>query len=382
MRKKEFRRRWTNYVPVFAVALVLVCSVLAFSVADKADIRLADKADVQIIENKAKPSGSERLILTKEITIGKLEQGGSAFGTVAGADATADGRIFVLDFKAKKVDVFDPNGKKLKEFGQEGQGPGEWNAPSGLQLLSDRELMINDGGNRKLIYLDLEGKMTREVSYAKKLAMMKVIDCGGQYLSSEMGMEGNSIAYTIAKYDADFSQLFKIDTLLMASPLGGGKINPFAIAYDYCLDGRGNIIYARSSSYEIKYFNSEGQLIKIVRKEYRPQSISQKDKEEILKQIPETTGMNLKEMVVFPDNYPAFSGFFVDEENRLYVRTYEKGKTKDSYLVDIFSPEGKLVTRCEMAGEAFLAKKGKIYTIEKDEEGYQYICRYQATWKK
>ncbi|HQO75882.1 MAG TPA: hypothetical protein PLB50_04305 [Candidatus Saccharicenans sp.] len=168
----------------------------------------------------------------------------------------------------------------------------------------------------------------------------------------------------------------------MASPLGGGKINPFAIAYDYCLDGHGNIIYARSSSYEIKYFNSEGQLIKIVRKEYRPQSISQKDKEEILKQIPETPGMNLKEMVVFPDNYPAFSGFFIDEQNRLYVRTYEKGKSKDSYLVDIFSPEGKLITRCEMAGEAFLAKKGKIYTIEKDEEGYQYICRYQATWKK
>ena len=26
MRKKEFRRRWTNYVPVFTVALVLVFS--------------------------------------------------------------------------------------------------------------------------------------------------------------------------------------------------------------------------------------------------------------------------------------------------------------------------------------------------------------------
>jgi len=50
--------------------------------------------------------------------------------------------------------------------------------------------------------------------------------------------------------------------------------------------------------------------------------------------------------------------------------------------VDIFSPEGKLVTRCEMPDGAFLAKKGKIYTIEKDEEGYQYICRYKATWKK
>ena len=90
----------------------------------------------------------------------------------------------------------------------------------------------------------------------------------------------------------------------------------------------------------------------------------------------------MKELVVFPDNYTAFSGFFIDEQNRLYVRTYEKGKAKDSYLVDIFSAEGKLIARCEMTGQAFLAKNGKIYTIEKDEEVYQYICCYQATGKK
>jgi len=279
--------------------LVLAFSTRAYPAAENIKVTPADKADVQIIENKAKPSGSEKLILTKEITIGKLQEGGSIFNGLGGAVVTSDGHIIALDSKDKKIKIFDATGQKLKEFGQEGQGPGEWTSPIIIQLISDREIMISDVGNRKLVYFDLEGKMLREVSYAKKLAMMKIIDAGGQYVGCEMGMEGNSIAYTIAKYDADFNQLFKIDTLLMASPLGGGKINPFAIAYDYCLDGRGNIIYARSSSYEIKYFNSEGQLIKIVRKEYRPQSISQKDKEEILKQIPETTGMNLKEMVVF-----------------------------------------------------------------------------------
>jgi hypothetical protein len=35
-----------------------------------------------------------------------------------------------------------------------------------------------------------------------------------------------------------------------------------------------------------------------------------------------------------------------------------------------------------MSGQAFLWKNGKLYKVEKDEEGYQYICRYQATWKK
>lgn len=341
-----------------------------------------DKTDVQVIENKARPSGSETLTLKKELTIGKLEEGGSLFGAIAGAVVTADGRIVVLDSKEKKIKIFDPAGKMLKEFGREGQGPGEWSMPVGLQLVSDHQLIVTDGGARKLVYLDLEGNLWKEVSYAKKLALMKIIEWGSRYVATEMGLEGNSLAYNVAVYDANFDQLFKIDTLLMPMPIGGSKINPFDIAYDYCLDSKGNIIYGRATAYEIKYFTPEGKLFRIVRKEYQPQTISEKDKQDLLKMIPETGGINLKEMVVFPANFPAFSSFFLDEEDRLYVRTYEKGKAPDSYIWDIFSQEGKFIVRCEMPQGTFLLKGGKLYAVEKDEEDYQYICRYQATWKK
>ncbi|MDD8020446.1 MAG: 6-bladed beta-propeller [Acidobacteriota bacterium] len=381
MIKKELRLRWLILVPVLVVALVSGFSTQASATTAKGVTKIANKAAVQIVENKAKPAGTEKLILTKEITIGKLQEGGSIFNGLGGAEVTSDGHIIALDSKDKKIKIFDAAGQKLKEFGQEGQGPGEWTSPIVLQLISDREIMVSDAGNRKLVYLDLEGKMLKEVSYAKKLAMMKIIDCGGQYVGCEMGMEGNSIAYTIAKYDPEFNQLFKIDTLLMPVPVGGTRINPFDIIYEFCLDNRGNIIYSRLSTYEIKYFTPAGQLFRIVRKEYKPQSLTEKDKEEMFKQMPETTGVNLREMFDFPDKYPAISDFFVDELDRLYVRTNEKGKAKDSYLIDIFSPEGKLIYRCEIAGTPFLVKNGKLYTIEKDEEGYQYICRYQATWK-
>ncbi|MBC7361587.1 MAG: 6-bladed beta-propeller [Candidatus Aminicenantes bacterium] len=341
-----------------------------------------DKADAQIIENKARPSGTETLTLKKELTIGKLEEGGSLFGTIAGAAVTADGRIVVLDSKEKKIKIFDPAGKLLKEFGREGQGPGEWSMPVGLQLVSNRQLIVADGGGRKLVYLDLEGNLLKEVSYAKKLALMKIIERGSCYLATEMGLEGNSLTYNVALYDANFDQLFKIDTLLMPMPTGGSKINPFDTAYDYCLDSKGNIIYGRATAYEIKYFTPEGKLFKVVRKEYQPQAISEKDKQDILKMIPETAGINLKEMLAFPEKYPAFSSLFVDEEDRLYVRTYERGKVRDSYVVDIFNQEGKLIARCEMPEGGFLMKGGKLYAVEKDEEDYQYLSRYQATWKK
>ncbi|HQH60411.1 MAG TPA: 6-bladed beta-propeller [Candidatus Saccharicenans sp.] len=382
MRKKELSVGWIISLSIMVTTLALAFSSRAYSGAENIKTSPADKTDVQIIENKAKPSGSEKLILTKEITIGKLQEGGSIFNGLGGAEVTSDGRIIALDSKDKKIKIFDAAGQKLKEFGQEGQGPGEWTSPIVLQLISDREIMVSDAGNRKLVYLDLEGKMLKEVSYAKKLAMMKIIDAGGQYVGCEMGMEGNSIAYTIAKYDAEFNQLFKIETLLMPVPVSGTKINPFDIIYDFCLDNRGNIIYSSKSGYEIKYYTPTGQLFRIVRKEYKPEPLTEKDKEEMLKQMPQNAGINFRELFDFPATYPAISTFLVDEKDRLYVRTNEKGKTKDSYFIDIFSPEGKFIYRCELVGTPFLMKNGKLYTEEKDEEGYQYICRYQATWKK
>jgi hypothetical protein len=382
MRKKVFSIGWIVSLSILVTTLVLAFSTRAYPAAENIKVTPADKADVQIIENKAKPSGSEKLILTKEITIGKLQEGGSIFNGLGGAVVTSDGHIIALYSKDKNIKILDATGQKLKEFGQEGQGPGEWTLPIIIPLISDLEIMVSDAGNRKLVYFDLEGKMLREVSYAKKLAMMKIIDAGGQYVGCEMGMESNSIAYTIAKYDAEFNQLFKIETLTMPVPLGGTRINPFNIIYDFCLDNRGNIIYSRLNAYEIKYFTPTGQLFKIVRKDYKPQPLTEKDKEEMFKQMPSNTGVNLRELFDFPDTYPAVSTFFVDEQDRLYVRTNEKGKAKDSYLVDIFSPEGKLIYRDEIAGTPILVKNGKVYTVEKDEEGYQYICRYQATWKK
>ncbi|HOM93684.1 MAG TPA: 6-bladed beta-propeller [Candidatus Saccharicenans sp.] len=382
MRKKELSVGWIISLSIMVTTLALAFSSRAYSGAENIKTSPADKTDVQIIENKAKPSGSEKLILTKEITIGKLQEGGSIFNGLGGAEVTSDGRIIALDSKDKKIKIFDAAGQKIKEFGQEGQGPGEWTSPIVLQLISDREIMVSDAGNRKLVYLDLEGKMLKEVSYAKKLAMMKIIDAGGQYVGCEMGMEGNSIAYTIAKYDAEFNQLFKIETLLMPVPVSGTKINPFDIIYDFCLDNRGNIIYSSKSGYEIKYYTPTGQLFRIVRKEYKPEPLTEKDKEEMLKQMPQNAGINFRELFDFPATYPAISTFLVDEKDRLYVRTNEKGKTKDSYFIDIFSPEGKFIYRCELVGTPFLMKNGKLYTEEKDEEGYQYICRYQATWKK
>lgn len=376
MKKIEF------YLRTFILTLILIIDWLpGFLESSYAE---TNKENVQIVENRSKPEKLETLILKKEKNIGNSEKGSRIFGAIAGFGVIDDGRLVVLDSIDKKIKIIDSSGKVLKEFGREGQGPGEWRSPIILQLISDRLIMISDPGNRKILYLDLDGNLIKEVSYARKMNIIKIIEDGGKFIASEMGPEGSSIAYTVSKYNGNFNQLFKIDNWLMPLPMRSSKINFFDMIYCFCLDSEGNIVYSRGTNYEIKYFTPEGKLFRIVRKEYQPQSITQKDKEKILGMLPRTQGVNMKEMIVFPEKFPPFSSFFMDEKNRLYVKTYEKGKSINTYMVDIFNHEGKFIGRCEMPSDILdltaVWKADKLYLVEKDEEGYPSIGVYISKW--
>lgn len=374
MRKKKF----SAVSPIVNWALALT----VFFIVGPGLFPASNPPEVQVVENKLKPQGSQQLILKKELTVGQMAEGGSLFGNISGVDLARDGRLFILDGINRKLRIFDATGKLLKELGREGKGPGEWDTPFMVKLITENEIMVADAGNRKVAYLDLQGNLLREVSYARNMGLIKLQEKNGQYWAAEMGLEGNSLAYTIASYDSGFNRLLKFDTLLKPLPIGGNKINPFEMYFEFCLDSRGNLLYGLSSAYEIKCFNPEGKLFRIIRKEYRPQPITEKDRQEILSQLPETAGVNLKEMLAFPDYFPPFGAFLIDEADRLYVRTFEKGQAPHWYIWDVFNPDGKLIARVELPENTLLIKEGKLCAVEKDEEDYPYLCLYQATWKK
>ena len=76
-------------------------------------------------------------------------------------------------------------------------------------------------------------------------------------------------------------------------------------------------------------------------------------------------------------------GLSVDEDGNIFVCTFEKGQKKNSYIYDVFEPQGKYITRVPlkpMPDTLLFWKKRKLYTIEEDEEGYQYVKRYKITW--
>jgi hypothetical protein len=82
-----------------------------------------------------------------------------------------------------------------------------------------------------------------------------------------------------------------------------------------------------------------------------------------------------------PKSHTGFYYFRVDEEGRIFVRTWEKTKDKRGYFYDVFDPEGKYIAKIPLSGYLKLWVKGKLYTAEETEDGFPVIKRYNVIWK-
>ena len=88
--------------------------------------------------------------------------------------------------------------------------------------------------------------------------------------------------------------------------------------------------------------------------------------------------------ISFRGKWPAFSGLFVDDEGHVIVRTYEHaGGGANSFYYDVFNKDGVYESRVIIHAsldENTVWRKGRVYTVEKDENGLPLIKRYRVTW--
>jgi hypothetical protein len=120
-------------------------------------------------------------------------------------------------------------------------------------------------------------------------------------------------------------------------------------------------------------------------------------KEEILERFekhPMNDELKLKDKVYFPRFYPPYQDFFVDDENRLYVMTFEKGKGPKDFIYDIFNPEGLYIGRMVLDSCAYwpestikipssvVAKNNRIYSVREKEDGYKELVVYRKKWHR
>lgn len=357
---------------------------LALSVVEGQKVRTVD--GVTIVSNGKKPvkvkGQPSSFSLGEELAIGGGEDPEKSFSQVTALAVDAQGTIFALDFREKKIKVFDRSGKYVRSIGQSGQGPGELGTPIGIQLGSDGSLLVEDITARKLVVFRPTGEFLDSISLSDKLGLMNIkLDGRGNFLGTEMGFEQDAarMFYEVKKYDRALKPLFSIDRIEFPIPLPGGgtKLNPFELVSIYQFGPGGVIYYARGMNYEIRVYSPEGKHIRTITRDYDRQKVTPQDIEEMLEKIPSAgQGINARDMYSWPEFFPPFQNFILDDQGRLYVRTYQKGRNKEEYWIDVFDPEGRFIAQFVSWADLRLIKNGKAYAIENSADGFPVIKRY------
>jgi len=377
-------------------ANIILCMAFVFSsvlLIEAQKIKIED--GVEVIYNNSKPKPPKgtpsKLALEEVMTIGDTDDPELSFSGMDLPFVVNDsGLIYALDMGAGCVKVFDDSGQLVNKFGKKGQGPGEFNMPSGIQITPEGNLMIEDVTNRRLSYYSFQGEHIEDISTATKLAMVRVlISKQGLMFGMQMGMPADAgegkLFYEFNMLDKELNTLFTLAKIEFPIPIpgSGNKMNIMDMTAPYQFDSKGNILFARNKDYEIKVFNSEGKNIRTIKKDYKPLKITQEDIDEMLERIPSNAGgINTREMFEFPDYFPPVQNFVLDEQDRIYVRTYVKGKNEGEYVVDIFDAKGIFISQLVTKADFRIWKNNKVYSVEENTDGYRILKIYQAAWEK
>jgi hypothetical protein len=340
---------------------------------------------VQVVENGKKPKPPKgaltKLVFREEISFGDSDNEKEMVAQPGYIDVDDRGHTFVVDIKASNVKVFDRDGQFVRTIGKKGEGPGEFSVPLGIIVTPDDELLVEDMMNRRLSYFSLDGEFLRNEVLANSLSTINVVmDSNGNFMARELIMEGNQLFFELRKYDKDLNPMFVLDKTEFQNPMQG-NFNPFGVLAVYIFDPKGEIYYGDGKEYEIKVYTPKGKLIRRILKKHDPIKITKEDEERILNEFPDMAP-GFKQGMKFPEYFPAYEFFALEEGGRLIVRTYKKGKKEGEYVLDIFDQEGRYIAQIPTRVNARVWKNNKAYSVEDTEEGYKVIKRYSYSWAK
>jgi len=330
---------------------------------------IRDENGVVVVENPRIPLyETAGAVIEEDLSIGGDEENHSLFYSVGDIDVDEKGRIYVLDAGEKNIKIFDPDGNWIQTVGGPGQGPGELNQPISIAC-AEGKMIVQDGVfGGKLVFFDAQGRYADSVLLGGGWTYKLKTDFLDHYLMISMQMGEDQVSYVcIGFYDDRMELVWEVDRIPRI--IQSGSFELFSPTPWFDFDPSGYIVYAYPSDYEIRFFKSDGTLIRKIRRDYNPVAISDEAKEKKLKSMKVVSQLKLD----FSRHYPAFQRFLTDDEGRLFVRTWEL--VEGQYLYDVFDSKGRYTYQLPLPDGLKCIKQGMLYCIDEDEEGFQSVKR-------
>ncbi len=317
----------------------------------------------------------------------------SGLTDIYGFDVDSIGNIFLLsdpDSKEKHILKFDHSGKFVAAFGSSGQGPGEFEWPWIPRINNQGMVLIIDEDSQKLIFFDTNGNFIKEQQLKMEIRDVFPLE-NEKYLVIRRNRDPTrkTAPQLISLFSNDFEEIKILDTYIFdgsrSKKRNGTRMTIFTMSISEKNIYIGNV----ERGYEIGIYDMEGNLKRIIRKEYDPVKTPEEHKKMFLSMIPPL----VKDQVYFSQFMPPFQYLFSTEEDYLFVMTYEKGENQNEYIYDIFNPDGCFIGRTSLNNfgyKQFIDKKGsldakatneRLYFIRENENEYKEFVVCKIIWE-
>ena len=240
------------------------------------------------------------------------------------------------------------NGKFVRNFVKEGEGPGEARYIYHFTLAGDS---IYIEGVSKILKFDLNGKLLRERKIERTYIPFETLE-GEKILGTFWDISGNVRKNSLGLFDRDENLLKRYVSTNPIKPIwiryeeGGltGLTSPMLIpglvwTYDRT---RKIIYYGISDRYEILALNFQGKKLLSFGRKFKRKKLSYRDREKIAEKIKIIEKSQKKQLIKkLPDRLMYFTKIEVLPSGYIAVYT----PSPESYSMDIFNGKGKYLYR-------------------------------------
>jgi hypothetical protein len=375
--------------------LILAISLISLSCSSRPKIERIYEDGVEVILNHVEPYRLEGEPSTFEletvltIDMEREDISGEGMGEAGEFDVDGEGNIYIVAFKNAKNFVyrFNRKGELVNSFGRYGQGPGEIEWPFLNKVFEDGRIAFTDLMRTYKVF-DEEGRLIQEIHPEFRISSVFPLESGnflvGRLRYDEWISRSGPVPHTVSLCDSKFTEIKELDRHQWTP--SNDRLAP---VFMWRVSAGHIYIANEERGYKILDYDREGNLRRKIRKTYRPVEVTEEIKKARLGPGYKQPGISHDRY--FPNPLPPLSSFFVDDEGRLFVMTYEAGHNPGEYLYDIFNADGIFIGRKSLnAGHAQFfpqinyakIKKGYLYCYREKESGFKVLMVQRIIWKQ
>jgi hypothetical protein len=264
--------------------------------------------------------------------------------------------------------------KLVKQFGKQGEGPGEFKNNPIIKAFPDY-LLINSFG--KLIYFSRNGELIKEKKTTGRFTFL-VYPLGDNFvgLQVKFNRESKKRSYAITLFDKDFKSIKDVAESERRMQ-GRSQTIEMEMVHDYLgHDVYGENIYVGDTNkgFFFEVFNSKGNKLYQIEKEYEQLEVTDEYKNNYIENMKKSTFYKrVKDRVKFTCKkyFPAFKNFSINS-GKIYVFTYKiKDKKQEVIIMDL---KGNILKKTFFPDDV-------IYSIDNDRFYYLKENEEKEEWE-